>query len=144
VPAAGRTIRVAQRPDARAIAGMLARAFDDDPVMMWIFPDERLRMRHLPALFAVLLRRYYLGHQATELVLTGGEVLGCGMWAPPGGWLPRSELGLQRHRAPPPARAALVPGRPRHRSSRARHRRRQPAAAFAPRPVRQHRDAGLP
>jgi ribosomal protein S18 acetylase RimI-like enzyme len=83
-----RTIRVAQRSDARAIAAMLARAFDDDPVMMWIFPDERLRRRRLPRLFAVLLRRYYLSYGATEVVLAADQVLGCGMWAPPGGWLP--------------------------------------------------------
>jgi GNAT superfamily N-acetyltransferase len=88
VPIAGRTIRVAQRPDARAAAAMLARAFDDDPVMMWIFPDEQLRRRRLPVLFGVLLRRYYLAHRATELVLAAGDVLGCGMWAPPGGWMP--------------------------------------------------------
>jgi ribosomal protein S18 acetylase RimI-like enzyme len=85
---------VAQRPDARAIAAMLARAFDDDPVMMWVFPDERQRRRHLPALFAVLLRRYYLGYRATELVLTAGQVLGCGMWAPPDRWLPPARRQL--------------------------------------------------
>jgi len=83
-----RTIRVAQRSDARAIAAMLARAFDDDPVMMWIFPDERLRGRRLPQLFAVLLRRYYLAYGATEMVLAAEQVLGCGMWASPGGWQP--------------------------------------------------------
>ena len=91
---AARTIRAARRPDARAAAAMLARAFDDDPVMTWIFPDERLRRRRLPALFAVLLRRYYLAHRATELVLTTDGVLGCGMWAPPGHWLPPARRQL--------------------------------------------------
>ena len=93
-PMAARIIRVARRPDARAAAAMLARAFDDDPVMMWIIPDEQLRRHRLPALFAVLLRRYYLPHQATELVLTADGVLGCGMWAPPGRWLPPARRQL--------------------------------------------------
>jgi GNAT superfamily N-acetyltransferase len=89
-----RTIRVAERSDARATAATLARAFDDDPLMTWILPDAQLRRRRLPQLFAVLLRRYYLGHGATEIVLAAGQVLGCGMWAPPGAWLPPAQRQL--------------------------------------------------
>jgi GNAT superfamily N-acetyltransferase len=91
----GRIVRPATRADVRGLSAVLARAFDDDPLMMWIFPDGAMRRRRLPRLFAVLLRRYYLAGQATELVADGDQVLGGAMWARPGQW-------------PPPARRQLV------------------------------------
>jgi GNAT superfamily N-acetyltransferase len=83
-----RSVRPATRADVRGLSATMARAFDDDPLMMWIFPDEALRRRRLPLLFAVLLRRYYLASRATELVAAGDQILGGAMWAPPGQWPP--------------------------------------------------------
>jgi ribosomal protein S18 acetylase RimI-like enzyme len=88
VTAVARTVRPAKRADVRGLAATMARAFDDDPLMMWIFPDAAVRGRRLPRLFAVLLRRYYLASRATELVADGEQILGGAMWAPPGQWPP--------------------------------------------------------
>jgi GNAT superfamily N-acetyltransferase len=86
VPA--RTIRAIGRPDVRPTAAMLARAFYDDPLMAWILPDERIRRRRLAAFFAMTMRGASLRHEGPEILLTGGQVLGCGNWMPPGTWRP--------------------------------------------------------
>jgi ribosomal protein S18 acetylase RimI-like enzyme len=67
---------------------MMARAFDDDPLMTWIFPDEQMRRRRLPAFFAASMHGTGLRHPGTELVLTGGAVAGCATWLPPAAWMP--------------------------------------------------------
>jgi ribosomal protein S18 acetylase RimI-like enzyme len=86
--AVARTVRPATRADVRRLAATMARAFDDDPLMMWIFPDAVMRRRRLPLLFAVLLRRFYLAGRATDLVADGDQILGGAMWAPPDQWPP--------------------------------------------------------
>jgi ribosomal protein S18 acetylase RimI-like enzyme len=50
------TIRQAQGSDVRALATTLTRAFDDDPLMTWLFPDDAARRRKLPSFFSALLR----------------------------------------------------------------------------------------
>ena len=39
-----------------ALATTLARAFDDDPLTTWLFPDDAARRRKLPSFFRALLR----------------------------------------------------------------------------------------
>ena len=46
------TVRAATRSDVPATARVLARAFDDDPVMTWMWPDVADRRRGLPRMFA--------------------------------------------------------------------------------------------
>lgn len=83
-----RTVRGFSRADLRPAVATLARAFADDPVMEWIFPDEQMRLRHLPKFFRVTMRGTSLRHEGTEVVVSGGEVLGCAVWVPPGSWRP--------------------------------------------------------
>lgn len=66
----------------------MARAFADDPVMMWIFPSDQMRRRQLPAFFVVAMRGTSLRHEGTEIVMAEGAVLGGAMWVPPGTWMP--------------------------------------------------------
>jgi ribosomal protein S18 acetylase RimI-like enzyme len=80
-----RTVRPFVRADLSATVATLARAFDEDPVMMWIFPDERLRRRRLPAFFASSLRATRAG---AEVAVLEGRVLGAAVWLPPGAWRP--------------------------------------------------------
>lgn len=81
-------VRAFSRADLKPACAMMARAFDDDPVITWIFPDEQMRRRRLPAFFAASMRGTGLRHEGTELLVTGGEIAGCATWLPPGGWLP--------------------------------------------------------
>ncbi len=71
-----------------ATVAALARAFDDDPVMTWIFPDEQMRRRRLPPFFASTLRGVSLHQDGTEVVTDGTTVLGCAIWMAPGSWRP--------------------------------------------------------
>jgi ribosomal protein S18 acetylase RimI-like enzyme len=67
---------------------MLARAFTDDPVMTWIFPDDKMRERRLRPFFAGSLRDASLRHDGTEVLVADGVIVGCAIWMPPGTWRP--------------------------------------------------------
>ena len=82
-----RTVRPFVRADLSATVATLARAFDKDPVMMWIFPDERMRHRRLPSFFASSLRGT-LRNNGAEVSVLDGRVLGASVWLPPGTWRP--------------------------------------------------------
>ncbi|MEI9988060.1 MAG: hypothetical protein WDN69_36130 [Aliidongia sp.] len=83
------TARPADAADQPAVCAMLARAFYDDPVMVFMFPDAEQRRRKLPQLFTLLL--------TTNLPLGGCDVTAGGeaasMWRPPGkAGIPLSEI----------------------------------------------------
>jgi ribosomal protein S18 acetylase RimI-like enzyme len=61
---------------------MLARAFFDDPMIMYVVPDEDKRRRSLPWFFR-LAARY--GDRWGENFTTAGKVDGAAIWLPPGG-----------------------------------------------------------
>jgi ribosomal protein S18 acetylase RimI-like enzyme len=82
------TIRAFSRSDLQTAVATLSRAFYDDPVMEWIFPDEPMRRRQLPKFFAVTMRGTSSRHEGTEVVMADGNVLGCAIWVPPGAWRP--------------------------------------------------------
>ena len=67
---------------------MMARAFHDDPLMMWIFPDDQMRDRRLPAFFAASMRGTGLRYEGTEVMVADGAVVGCATWLPPQAWMP--------------------------------------------------------
>jgi ribosomal protein S18 acetylase RimI-like enzyme len=83
-----RIVRALTRADVKPASAMMARAFDDDPLMAWIFPDVPMRRRRLPAFFAASMRNSGLRHPGTELVVAGGQVAGCASWLPPEAWMP--------------------------------------------------------
>jgi GNAT superfamily N-acetyltransferase len=74
--------RRATEADAPALVEMLARAFYDDPVFMWLFPDGSKRFEQS--------RRYFEGR--ARILLRQGEcyttegALSAAMWARPGEW----------------------------------------------------------
>jgi len=67
--------------DVPALSTALAAAFDDDPVIGWVFPDARRRPRFARRLFALRLR-HVLGQRETYTVDNRGGAL----WAVPGQW----------------------------------------------------------
>jgi GNAT superfamily N-acetyltransferase len=76
------TVRKADAADVRETANALARAFYDDPVMNWFFPNNR-RMRRLEQGFTVFLDGIYLRYGETYTI--DGRAGGA-LWAPPGKW----------------------------------------------------------
>jgi ribosomal protein S18 acetylase RimI-like enzyme len=71
-----------QLPEARAV---LARAFQDDPLMAFITPDPLRRARLLPGFFETTLR-YCLRYGA---VYTTPQLEGVACWLPPGNTTPK-------------------------------------------------------
>lgn len=92
-------VRTAADADADAIAALLGRAFDDDPVWRWLLPDDASRVRRLTGLFGVLLRRVHLRHGATEATGRDGGTEAAALWDPPGHW--RVPVRLQAAQALP-------------------------------------------
>jgi GNAT superfamily N-acetyltransferase len=69
--------------DLEALEDVLQAAFWDDPVMMYLFPDEPSRARRSARLFHALLKRHYL---PMRTVWTTSDQAGAAVWAPPGHW----------------------------------------------------------
>ncbi|TKJ30455.1 GNAT family N-acetyltransferase [Blastococcus sp. CCUG 61487] len=57
---------------------ILARAFTDDPLMVWFFPDERSRPHAVAALFGLFAERYLAGGRVD--VLSRPDPVGVAMW----------------------------------------------------------------
>jgi ribosomal protein S18 acetylase RimI-like enzyme len=92
-----RTVRPYASADLAAAVGTLVRAFDDDPVMRWIFPDDAMRRRRLPGFFTATLRSTGRRLEGTEVAVVGRAVLGAAIWLPPETWRPplwRQLVGL--------------------------------------------------
>jgi GNAT superfamily N-acetyltransferase len=75
-------VRHARRDDFGRLAEMLARAFYDDPVTSWFYPDHERRMRHARRFFVI--RQRQLADQ--ELIFTTPELSGAALWTGPGRW----------------------------------------------------------
>ena len=77
--------RQARHDDLGPIAGALARAFHDDPVMTWMFGRrDGPRLRRLSRFMASEARRRH--HRHGGLVLTADGHPGAALWDPPGMW----------------------------------------------------------
>ena len=127
--------------DVPAVAASLVRAFYDDPMLVYMFPDPRTRGRALRRFFTLQLRQTYM---RTGLAYTTEECRSTALWMPPragppgirdviaqlpmllilgrraGAALRLVQLVESRH----PQGAALLPGRARHRSAVATKRLR--------------------
>jgi len=92
------SVRTARPGDLDALAITLANAFQDDPLTMWLFPNEAARRRKLPSFFRSLL------HVSIPLgeVYTVDDARCVAIWNPPGtfpmGWRTDVRLGLNTTR----------------------------------------------
>ena len=75
--------RLATRTDVDRIAASLALAFEDDPVMGFLFPQARSRVQRLTAFFRTGL---LVQHLANATSYTDAECGAAALWAPPGRW----------------------------------------------------------
>jgi GNAT superfamily N-acetyltransferase len=82
--ATGSSVRKATLADAPRLAQTLASAFQDDPVIAWIFPDEQRRRHVLPVFMEFRLRKLALPHD--EVWMTAGGAAAAVWLPPPGRW----------------------------------------------------------
>ena len=75
------TTRPATAADVPALADMLVRAFDDDPVSNFMFAGRRRRHLGLHSFFTSQLRHQYMPHGH---VYTTEDLSGAALWGPPG------------------------------------------------------------
>jgi GNAT superfamily N-acetyltransferase len=78
------------RTQVRHAGEVLARAFHEDPIWLWVQPDESRRARLL-LWFMEAWVRYC--HKHGEVQLTAGKVEGVAVWIPPGKF-PLSVVGI--------------------------------------------------
>jgi GNAT superfamily N-acetyltransferase len=64
----------------------LARAFYDDPVMIWLLPDEKARTGQLRRVFTTMTRHHHLGCGGVEVACEGPGVGAAALWDPPNQW----------------------------------------------------------
>ena len=76
------SVRRARREDFPPLAAMLARAFYDDPVTSWFYPNPARRIARTERFFAIRLRQ--LADQ--ELIFTTADHSGAALWTQPGRW----------------------------------------------------------
>ncbi|MEJ8641316.1 GNAT family N-acetyltransferase [Streptomyces sp. MS1.HAVA.3] len=87
LPSTGYGIRCARPAESGAIAALLARAFADDPVMVWMVPDSSGRERRLARYFRLAQRRQRPRAGGVRLAATGGgQLLAAALWSGPGRW----------------------------------------------------------
>jgi GNAT superfamily N-acetyltransferase len=103
-------VRKAQSSEIDALSAVLARAFDDDPLTLWLFPNEDARRRKLPLFFRSLLRAA-LPLGATY---TAADARCVAIWNPPGtfpmGWYTDAKVGLSTTRLVGPRIATRARG----------------------------------
>lgn len=86
--------RPAQKADIGALSHVLGRAFYDDPISMWIMPDDRTRAAQLRKFFAAATRHHHLAGGGVEVASDESAIGAAALWDPPGRWKqsPREQL----------------------------------------------------
>jgi GNAT superfamily N-acetyltransferase len=85
---APRDVRKARPEEAARLAGVLARAFEDDPVSEWFFPDAHDRLERLERMFRLINVPEAL---RDDEAYTTDDRAGVALWVPPG--KPKPGLG---------------------------------------------------
>src|SRR3954447_13642081 len=85
--------------DVPPLAAALARAFDDDPLMTWVFPRADTRPKRMAGLFALILRTHHL--RRGEVWVADGYAGGAA-WCAPDQW--RIPAGQQLRNVAPVTR----------------------------------------
>jgi GNAT superfamily N-acetyltransferase len=66
------------------LAGVLARAFYDDPVMTWMVPEDDVREKVSSRVFATFARHHFWPRGSSEVASRDGVVGGAALWDAPG------------------------------------------------------------
>jgi len=78
--------RPARKADVTELSHALGRAFYDDPVSVWIMPDDKARAAHLRKFFATVTRHHHLAGGGVEVASDGSAIGAAALWDPPGRW----------------------------------------------------------
>jgi len=78
--------RPAQKADISELSHALGRAFYDDPVSIWIMPNDKSRAAHLRKFFATVTRHHHLAGGGAEVATDGSTIGAAALWDPPGRW----------------------------------------------------------
>jgi GNAT superfamily N-acetyltransferase len=79
-------VRFSRKADVKALSRTLARAFYEDPIMMWLLPDDPRRAKVLPRMFAAMTRHHFLRGGGVEVATRGADIGAATLWDPPGKW----------------------------------------------------------
>lgn len=79
-------VRAAAQDDRGAVAGVLARAFIDDPAMAFLFRDAADRPRRLARFFGLIVSIDPTPDHWTLADDTAGTLAAAALWRPPGLW----------------------------------------------------------
>ncbi|MFI8261019.1 MULTISPECIES: GNAT family N-acetyltransferase [unclassified Streptomyces] len=94
-PTAPYGIRRPRPAETGAVAVLLARAFADDAVMAWMFPDAAGRARRAARFFGLAQRQQRPRAGAVRVAATaGGRLLAAALWSGPGHWRPSAAREL--------------------------------------------------
>lgn len=85
-------VQPVRRSDIKELAGVLGRAFYDDPVMVWMLPEPARRKRGLARMFATMTRHHFLAGGGCEVAARESVIGAAALWDPPGHW---RQTGLQ-------------------------------------------------
>ncbi len=105
-----------ERTQRRAAADVLGRAFDDSPIMRYLLPSERLRVRGLHAFFGAAVTDA-LPFGEVWAATVDGALAGSAVWLPPGRY-PATGMRAVRQLA---ALAPIAPRAPRRLSRSLRY-----------------------
>jgi ribosomal protein S18 acetylase RimI-like enzyme len=90
-------VRASCKADVGELSVVLARAFHDDPVMVWMLPNVVRRARALPRMFATMTRHHFLPGGGAEVAGRDDAIGGATLWDPPGRWkTPQKEEWLMK------------------------------------------------
>ncbi len=64
----------------------MSRAFYDDPVTIWMLPDESARLKHLAWMFSTMTRHHHLAGGGVEVACDGPGIGAAALWDPPNRW----------------------------------------------------------
>jgi hypothetical protein len=95
-------IRPARPEDVPGIAEAMGAAFEDDPIASWFWNKPNGRREYIRGWYELVTREHYLDHGKVFIAEEDGEIAGCSMWSPPGGWRfsPRVEVRTTRYALP--------------------------------------------
>ena len=102
-------IRRARPEDVPGIADAMGAAFEDDPVASWFWKKPTGRREYIAGWYALVAREHYIEQGEVFVAEENGEIAGCSMWSPPGGWRFPSRVEMRATRYVVPRLGLRVP-----------------------------------